>query len=55
MSFFRITRIQKVGDSLAALIPKGVCDALRLRRGDTILVKLLDENTIVITKVNVIK
>lgn len=47
----RKVRLQKVGNSLRATIPKDVADRLSLNHGDTVNVRATDDELIVIEKI----
>lgn len=48
----RIMKIQKVGTSLAVVLPVGVLRALNLERGDMMAVGIYEEDVICIRKIS---
>lgn len=52
MEQIRITKIIRNGTSLSVVIPKEILQALKIQRGDQVAFSILNERSIVISKIS---
>lgn len=52
MEQIRITKIIRNGTSLSVTLPKEILQALKIQRGDQVVVRIFDERSIIISKIS---